>query len=91
MPIKPENKGRYPANWKEIRQRILERAGNKCEFCGAENGKPNPVTDSKVVLTIAHLNGIPEDCRDENLRSLCQRCHLSWDRITSRAEWEDDE
>lgn len=23
----------YPKNWKEIRQKILERAGNKCEMC----------------------------------------------------------
>lgn len=37
MPIKAENKKLYPKNWKEIRQRILERAGNKCEFCGVEN------------------------------------------------------
>ena len=28
----------YPENWKsEIRPRILERANNKCEFCGVEN------------------------------------------------------
>lgn len=39
MPIKPENKGRYPANWPEIRQSILERAGHKCEKCNAPNGK----------------------------------------------------
>ena len=25
---------KYPSNWKEIRQRILERAGNKCEWEG---------------------------------------------------------
>lgn len=31
MPIKPENKGRYPKNWKEIRQQILQRANNRCE------------------------------------------------------------
>ena len=37
MPIKKENKKLYPKNWKEIRQRILERAGNKCEFCGVKN------------------------------------------------------
>lgn len=37
MPIKAENKKLYPKNWKEIRQKILERAGNKCEFCGVEN------------------------------------------------------
>lgn len=37
MPIKPENKKLYPKNWKEIREKILERANNKCEFCGVEN------------------------------------------------------
>lgn len=35
MPINYQN---YPKNWKsEIRPRILERANNKCEFCGVEN------------------------------------------------------
>lgn len=28
---------KYPPNWKQIRQRILERADNKCECCGLEN------------------------------------------------------
>lgn len=31
MPIKPENKARYPADWKAIRARALERAKLKCE------------------------------------------------------------
>lgn len=35
MPIK--DKSKYPANWKEIRQRILERDGHKCKFCGIQN------------------------------------------------------
>jgi len=39
MPIKPENKARYPANWKEIRAAILERAGHCCEQCKVPNGK----------------------------------------------------
>jgi hypothetical protein len=33
-----------------------------------------------VILTVAHLNHAPEDCRPENLRALCQRCHLRYDR-----------
>lgn len=37
MPIRPENKARYPKNWKEIRKAILERAGHQCEFCGLDN------------------------------------------------------
>ena len=77
MPIKPENRGRYPANWKEIRAAILERAGNKCEFCGIEN---YAVRDgSRVVLTIAHLDHTPEHNSPDNLRALCQRCHNRYD------------
>jgi len=37
MPIRPENKDRYPANWPEIRRSILDRAGNRCEICGVPN------------------------------------------------------
>ena len=36
-PIRPENKDRYPDNWPEIRQAILDRAGNCCEVCGVRN------------------------------------------------------
>jgi len=36
----PIDYNKYPDNWKtEIRPRILERADNKCEFCGVENYK----------------------------------------------------
>lgn len=37
MPIRPENRHRYPANWAEIRERIRQRAGDKCEQCGVPN------------------------------------------------------
>lgn len=37
MPIK--DKSLYPANWEDISKRIRsERANNKCEVCGVENG-----------------------------------------------------
>jgi hypothetical protein len=38
MPIRPENKARYPVNWPEISKSIRERAGDKCEKCGVANG-----------------------------------------------------
>ena len=38
MPIKPENKAHYPANWDALRELILIRAGNCCEKCKAPNG-----------------------------------------------------
>lgn len=34
MPIKPENRHLYPPEWPEIRERILERAGRRCEHDG---------------------------------------------------------
>ena len=37
MPIKPENRHRYPADWQQIRARILARAGDRCERCGVPN------------------------------------------------------
>lgn len=86
MPIKPENRARYPAHWRtEIRPAILARAGNCCEGspaypdCRAENGVPHPVTGSRVVLTIAHLDHQPENVAPENLRAWCQRCHTTYD------------
>ena len=96
MPIKPENKDRYPDNWKEISERIrFERADNRCECmgecgftheheshsgrCSAINYEPHPITGSKVILTVAHLDHTPEHCDDNNLKAMCQRCHLNYD------------
>ena len=103
MPIKPENKKLYPKNWKEIRQNILQRANNKCEFCGisnyavgyrdyngnfvkvneyAENVSPDVLYGEKIikiVLTIAHLDHNPQNNNPENLKALCQKCHLNYD------------
>lgn len=84
----PCNYKRYPADWKTvIRPRILKRAGHRCEGspaypdCRAFNHVLHPVTRSKVVLTIAHLNHDTTDNRDENLRAWCQRCHLTYDAV----------
>lgn len=100
MPIKPENRKRYPDNWPEVRAAILDRARHTCEQCGIPNHtwrnnqtdawthsqqtaitwqqNGDPVTS--IVLTIAHLDHTPEHNAPENLRALCQRCHLAHDR-----------
>jgi len=92
MPIAPENRARYPKDWKAISHRIrFERAEGQCECvgecgilhpggrCDARHGEPHPVTSSKVVLTTAHRDHIPENCGDDNLFGACQRCHLRYD------------
>jgi len=77
MPIRPENKSRYPADWK-LRSYFVRviRGKNRCEWCGARNGEPHPITGSKVVLTTAHVfDDRPEASGLLNLAGLCQRCH----------------
>ena len=77
MPIRPENKARYPKDWKQISLRIRERADQKCEDCGVANYS---IRDgSKIVLTVAHLDHTPENCAEDNLKAWCQRCHNRYD------------
>jgi hypothetical protein len=97
VPIRPENRARYPKDWKQISLRIrTERSGGTCECvgecgdhlgrrCDARNYAPHPVTQSKVVLTVAHLDHTPENCHDSNLVAMCQRCHNKYDAPMRRA------
>lgn len=97
MPIRPENRHRYPPDWPKISERIRnERAKGRCEcdgICGRpdehldeyarcknRHGYPAYGTGSRVVLTVAHLDHTPENCADDNLRAMCQGCHLHYDR-----------
>lgn len=71
----------YHPKWSLISRLIrLYRAKNKCEWCPAENGQPHPVTGSRVVLTVAHIDHDKTNNRFNNLAALCQRCHLNHDR-----------
>lgn len=95
MPIRPENRKRYPAEWPAISWVIRWiRALGRCECrgecgnvhvtttgrCALRNGTVNPKTGSAVVLTVAHLDHTPENCHPANLRAMCQGCHLRYDR-----------
>lgn len=95
MPIRAEERHRYPRDWPQISLWVKRRARWRCEClgqcgrahahaggrCTAVHGGPSIVrTESVVVLTTAHLNHTPEDCRRSNLRAMCQACHLGYDR-----------
>ena len=86
----PFDKSKYPADWKKISHAIRERAGARCECegecglhhdhrCTEHNGDDAQWAKGKVVLTVAHLNHTESDCRPENLKAMCQRCHLRYD------------
>lgn len=86
MPIRPENRKHYRGQtWKDVRKRVLDRAGNRCEGspvypdCRAKNYEAHPVTGSRVILTVAHMDHDPANNDMRNLRALCQRCHLKYD------------
>lgn len=90
VPIKKQNRARYPKNWEQIRQRILDRAGDQCECrgecglhhdhrCVERNGNRAHFAKGRIVLTVAHLDHAPENCEPKNLRAMCQRCHLRYD------------
>lgn len=48
--------------------------------CAARHDDPHPVTGSRVILTVAHLDHTPEHSQLGNLMVMCQRCHLHYDR-----------
>lgn len=91
-PIRPENRDRYPEDWDTISATIKHRAGWRCE-CEGECGRgthqgrcpnlhllPAYGSGSKVILTTAHLDHTPENCDGDNLKAMCQGCHLHYDR-----------
>lgn len=87
MPIRPENRARYPKDW-ALRSRFVRfvRARGMCEWCGAKHGEPHPLTGSRVVLTTAHVHDDrPEASSLLNLAALCQRCHNRHDMAARRA------
>lgn len=127
MPIRAENKARYPDDWKAISKRVRDEAGQRCEWCKVPNGVlirrgatsdgrhvwrlcsdsaymdgfcaktgetvPNTMEDEvgygpavKIVLTVAHLDHTPENCAPENLKALCQKCHITYDAPRKAAE-----
>jgi hypothetical protein len=76
----PINYKEYHPKWFLISRLIrFARAKNKCEECGADNYQPHPITGSKVVLTVAHMDHDKTNNRFWNLKALCQRCHLKHD------------
>ncbi|AVA32977.1 hypothetical protein [Cupriavidus metallidurans] len=50
MPIKPENRSRYPANWQTIREQILGRACMRCECCAAPQYGIGQWVDERFLL-----------------------------------------
>ena len=61
----------YPDDWEEIAHRVKMEVDYRCEECG----HPDSWEDG-YALTIHHLDGDTSNNSRENLKALCQRCHL---------------
>lgn len=100
MPIRPENRDLYPADWRDISLYIrILRANCRCECdgrcgrghtrrCGAVHERKHPVTGSRVILQTAHLDHNPANCLAANLMAMCQRCHTGYDCLHARTQAE---
>lgn len=98
MPIRPENRARYPKTWRAMVVEARARSGDRCEClgqcglvhaggrCDASNGQPHPSTGSKVVLTLAHEHGVAlEETSIARMFHACQQCHNRYDAPVRRA------
>ena len=85
MPIRKEFRKFYRGQaWRQTRERIRARAGDKCEQCGAANGLFGKWRNGRwypalIQCGCAHLDHDPENNADKNLAWLCRFCHLRWD------------
>jgi hypothetical protein len=67
----------YPADWKERVQQADQRAGGRCECCGAVLGTMRVSRKGKLYLMplhTSHVNHDPENPQAD-LRKLCPSCH----------------
>ncbi len=95
MPIRPSEKARYPKDWRLISLEVRERAEGRCECveecglhpwgrCVERQGRKAFFAKGQIILTVAHLDHVPENCgtpgKRDNLKAMCQRCHLRYDR-----------
>ena len=79
MPIRESQKALYPDNWPEVRERIRNRAGDKCEKCGVKNHAVGYRTgpDGRFVEEDG-WSYLPDDC-DKLISIVCTTAHLDHD------------
>lgn len=81
MPIDYKN---YPKNWKEISDATKASANWRCECCGMLGLTPDEDRSSltlseraRITLQTHHKDFNPHNNQDDNLMSLCSKCHLN--------------
>ncbi len=83
MPIKAENRARYPAHWADLRRAILDRAGHRCEQCRVPNHAWRLANTDAWTRNPGQAETWAMD-GERVARACCQRCHLAHDRDQHR-------
>ena len=74
---------KYPFTWKEaFREAIRNRDGRKCQVCGV------PEIECNSKLEVHHIDYDKTNMREDNLISLCKRCHARTG-IKNRNYWQE--
>lgn len=68
--------GLRASTYAEAKQRAADEHWSRYGDELTPAGEPKIIV---IVLTVAHLNHDPTDCRPENLAAMCQRHHLAYD------------
>ena len=63
---------RYSKSRRTVKRALLRNGiiSNRCEICGIESWQGRPLS-----MHLDHINGVRDDHRMENLRTLCPNCH----------------
>lgn len=83
----PVDWSKYPDDWKPMVKAIKQAVDWKCQVCGKQCRRPGePFDTHQRTLTVAHINHVESDCRQENLVAACAPCHLKYD--AERKRWQ---
>lgn len=74
---------KYSKEFYVARPLVLERAQNRCEDCGLENGTMRQDTGGRVRLGVHHLDHNPKNNDIDNLRALCESCHGGYKKVAA--------
>lgn len=81
----PMDRTKYPPNWDQIAAGVKSAVNWRCQDCQIACREPGePFQTHRLTLTVAHINHVESDCREENLIALCSVCHLRYDRERRR-------
>jgi hypothetical protein len=74
---------KYPKEWsKQLKEMIRERDGHICQLCFI------PQEETNKLLAVHHIDYDKDNCKPDNLISLCNGCHAKTNIKQDREQWQ---